>query len=109
MKRGQKRRGRKGSRGSRGRPARPNAAEVHDAAGIAGMRAAGKLAAEILDRVAEMIGPGVSTAEIDALPTLGSLSSRCRISLSVRWICSPTRRVRENSFAIVIRPIRGVG
>ncbi len=30
------------------------------------MHAAGKLAAEILDRVAPMIAPGVTTAELDA-------------------------------------------
>src|SRR5512147_1109849 len=30
-----------------------------------GMRAAGRLAAELLDRIAEMIRPGVTTLEID--------------------------------------------
>lgn len=33
---------------------------------FAGMHVAGKLAAEILDRIAPMVGPGVTTAEIDA-------------------------------------------
>lgn len=37
------------------------------AAEIDKMRAAGKLTAEILDRVAEMIAPGVTTAQIDEL------------------------------------------
>ncbi|MDH3686842.1 MAG: type I methionyl aminopeptidase, partial [Myxococcales bacterium] len=58
----------RGSRGSRaGRGPRPSRPEVHDAAGVERMRAAGRLAAEILDRVGEMIGPGVSTAEVDQL------------------------------------------
>jgi methionyl aminopeptidase len=35
--------------------------------GVEGMRAAGRLASEILDQVAELIRPGVSTAEIDRL------------------------------------------
>ncbi|MFG1477815.1 type I methionyl aminopeptidase [Xanthobacter sp. V4C-4] len=35
--------------------------------GFAGMRKAGRLAAEILDAVAEMVGPGVTTSAIDAL------------------------------------------
>ena len=35
--------------------------------GFEGMRKAGRLAAEILDAIAEMIGPGVTTAAIDAL------------------------------------------
>ncbi len=33
---------------------------------FAGMHVAGKLAADILDRIAPMVGPGVTTAEIDA-------------------------------------------
>ena len=39
---------------------------LYDPADFAGMHAAGKLAAEILDRVAPMIAPGVTTAELDA-------------------------------------------
>ncbi|MFG1402514.1 type I methionyl aminopeptidase [Xanthobacter sediminis] len=35
--------------------------------GFEGMRKAGRLAAEILDAIAEMIGPGVTTAAVDAL------------------------------------------
>ncbi|WP_454915447.1 type I methionyl aminopeptidase [Xanthobacter sediminis] len=35
--------------------------------GFEGMRKAGRLAAEVLDAIAEMIGPGVSTAAVDAL------------------------------------------
>jgi methionyl aminopeptidase len=50
-----------------GSSARPHAPEIHDAAGIEGMRAAGRLAARILDAVAEKIGPGTTTGEIDAL------------------------------------------
>jgi methionyl aminopeptidase len=45
-----------------GRPLRP---ELHDAAGVAGMRAAGCLAARILDEVAGIVRAGVPTAEID--------------------------------------------
>jgi len=38
---------------------------IHEAADFDGMRRAGRLAAEILDAVAERIEPGVSTAELD--------------------------------------------
>jgi len=38
---------------------------IHEAADYAGMRAAGKLAAEILDAVAEKVVPGATTGEID--------------------------------------------
>jgi methionyl aminopeptidase len=41
--------------------------EILDAAGIEGMRAAGRLAAEILDLVEAQIRPGLSTGEIDRL------------------------------------------
>ncbi len=39
---------------------------IYDAADFAGMHKAGKLAAEILDQIADMIAPGVTTAQIDA-------------------------------------------
>lgn len=38
---------------------------IHEDADFAGMHKAGRLAAEILDRIAPMIAPGVSTGEID--------------------------------------------
>src|SRR3546814_21151663 len=41
--------------------------KLHDAAGFAGMRKAGRLAAEILDALVPFVQPGVTTAEIDAL------------------------------------------
>ena len=47
-----------------GRPLRP---EVHGPEGIAAMRAAGGLAARILDEVAGFVRPGVTTADIDHL------------------------------------------
>jgi methionyl aminopeptidase len=47
-----------------GRPLRP---EVHGPEGIAAMRAAGGLAARILDEVAGFVRPGVTTAGIDHL------------------------------------------
>jgi methionyl aminopeptidase len=56
-----RRRERRGEeRSSRGAPLLGPAEAEH-------MRAAGRLAAEILDRVAEMVRPGVSTADIDRL------------------------------------------
>jgi methionyl aminopeptidase len=39
--------------------------KLHGPAGFAGMRAAGRLAAEILDEIAPMVQPGVTTAAID--------------------------------------------
>ncbi len=39
--------------------------KLHDESGFAGMRAAGKLAAEILDEVTTMVEPGVTTLELD--------------------------------------------
>jgi methionyl aminopeptidase len=39
--------------------------KLHGPEGFAGMRAAGKLAAEILDALAEKVVPGVTTAELD--------------------------------------------
>lgn len=39
---------------------------LYEASDFAGMHAAGKLAAEILDRVADMVKPGVTTGELDA-------------------------------------------
>ena len=39
--------------------------KLHDESGFAGMRAAGKLAAEILDEVTTMVEPGVTTSELD--------------------------------------------
>ena len=39
---------------------------IYDLADFAGMRAAGRVAAEILDEVGPLVKPGVSTAELDA-------------------------------------------
>ena len=39
--------------------------QVHDAAGIAKMRAAGRLAARVLDFAGTLVRPGVTTDEID--------------------------------------------
>lgn len=41
--------------------------KLHDAAGFAGMRAAGRLAAAILDELVDHVRPGVSTEELDAI------------------------------------------
>lgn len=56
-----KRKSRKAAKRRSGGPSIQGPAEIE------GMRAAGRLASEILDRVAERIRPGVSTAEIDRL------------------------------------------
>jgi methionyl aminopeptidase len=40
--------------------------QIHDAAGIEKMRAAGKLAAQVLEMAGGMVAPGVTTEEIDA-------------------------------------------
>ena len=40
---------------------------IHDAAEFDGMRAAGKLAAEVLDMIADHVRPGVTTGELDQL------------------------------------------
>ncbi|MFN3371576.1 MAG: type I methionyl aminopeptidase [Sphingomonadaceae bacterium] len=40
---------------------------IHDAAAFAGMRAAGRLAAEVLDMLVPHVRPGVSTLELDRL------------------------------------------
>lgn len=40
---------------------------LHDAAGFAGMRAAGRLAAEVLDMLVPHVAPGVSTETLDRL------------------------------------------
>ena len=45
--------------------ARDGTIKLHGAAGFAGMRAAGKLAAEILDALVPHVVPGVSTEELD--------------------------------------------
>ncbi len=45
--------------------ARTGAIKLHDESGFAGMRRAGRLAAEILDALAPLVQPGVTTAEID--------------------------------------------
>ncbi len=39
---------------------------IHEEADFAGMRAAGRLAAELLDRVAPLVAPGATTGELDA-------------------------------------------
>jgi methionyl aminopeptidase len=44
---------------------RTGAIKLHDEAGFAGMRAAGRLAAEILDALVPLVGPGVTTLDID--------------------------------------------
>ena len=41
--------------------------KLHDAAGFAGMRKAGRLSAEILDALVPFVQPGVTTAAIDDL------------------------------------------
>jgi methionyl aminopeptidase len=41
--------------------------ELHDAAGFAGMRAAGRLAAEVLDMLVQHVAPGITTAELDRI------------------------------------------
>jgi methionyl aminopeptidase len=46
--------------------ARSGLIKLHDEAGFAGMRAAGRLAAEILDAMVPLVAPGVTTAELDA-------------------------------------------
>jgi methionyl aminopeptidase len=46
-------------------PLRDGTIKLHGAAGFDGMRRAGRLAAEILDEVAAMVQPGVTTAAID--------------------------------------------
>jgi len=46
---------------------REGISRVHTPEQAEGMRAAGRLAAELLDRVAEMIRPGVTTLELDQL------------------------------------------
>lgn len=46
--------------------ARSGVIKLHGPDGFAGMRAAGRLAAEILDAMAPLVSPGVTTAEIDA-------------------------------------------
>ncbi len=42
---------------------------IHDAADFVGMHAAGRLAAEILDRIAEHVRPGATTGQLDQLIT----------------------------------------
>lgn len=44
---------------------RDGSIKLHDAAGFAGMRVAGRLAAEILDALVTRVAPGVTTQEID--------------------------------------------
>ncbi|WP_310468095.1 type I methionyl aminopeptidase, partial [Sphingomonas sp.] len=46
--------------------ARDGVIKLHGPAAFAGMRAAGKLAAEILDALAPLVVPGVTTGELDA-------------------------------------------
>ncbi|MEO1169068.1 MAG: type I methionyl aminopeptidase [Pseudomonadota bacterium] len=45
--------------------ARDGTIKLHDETGFAGMRAAGRLAAEILDALVPLVQPGVTTEEID--------------------------------------------
>ena len=46
-------------------PVRDGTIKLHDAAGFAGMRAAGRVSADILDALTEFVRPGVTTAQID--------------------------------------------
>lgn len=46
-------------------PLRDGTIKLHGEDGFAGMRAAGQLAAKILDEMADLVAPGVTTAEID--------------------------------------------
>lgn len=48
-------------------PVRDGTIKLHDAAGFAGMRKAGRLSAEILDALVPFVQPGVTTAQIDDL------------------------------------------
>ena len=48
-------------------PVRDGTIKLHDEAGFAGMRKAGRLSAEILDALVPFVQPGVTTAEIDDL------------------------------------------
>jgi methionyl aminopeptidase len=48
-------------------PARDGSIKLHGPEGFAGMRAAGRLAAEILDALVPHVVPGVSTQELDDL------------------------------------------
>ena len=45
--------------------ARSNTIKLHGPDGFAGMRAAGQLAASILDELTKFVAPGVTTQEID--------------------------------------------
>lgn len=47
------------------RPARDGTIKLHGADGFAGMRHVGRLSAEILDSLADLIAPGVTTQDID--------------------------------------------
>ncbi|MBX9797764.1 type I methionyl aminopeptidase [Sphingomonas sp.] len=47
--------------------ARSNAIRLHDESGFAGMRAAGRLAAQTLDMIAPHVVPGVTTAALDEM------------------------------------------
>ncbi len=49
------------------RPSRDGTIKLHGADGLAGMRRAGRLAAEILDAIVPHVVPGVTTGEIDDL------------------------------------------
>ncbi|MFV2038049.1 MAG: M24 family metallopeptidase, partial [Paracoccaceae bacterium] len=42
---------------------------IYEVSDFAGMRAAGRLAAEILDEIAEYVAPGVTTARLDEIIT----------------------------------------
>src|SRR3546814_2219719 len=57
--------------------------KLHDAAGFAGMRKAGRLAAEILDALVPFVQPGVTTADIDALVRVITLGGGDRESTSL--------------------------
>src|SRR4028119_47532 len=45
--------------------ARSGVIKLHGEEGFTGMRAAGRLAAEILDALVPLVGPGIATQEID--------------------------------------------
>lgn len=52
---------------SEARPSRTGAIKLHGPEGFAGMRRAGRLAAEILDALAPHVVPGVTTGELDGI------------------------------------------
>ena len=78
-------------------PTRSTAIKLYDESGFAGMRKAGRLAAEILDALVPHVVPGVTTGELDdivrrmtiegggvpATMTISSVGGSCMISPGV--------------------------